>query len=372
MNSSKTLHDPVQLGELKLQNRFVVAPLTRQRADKDSFIPNNVMTEYYTQRASFGLIITECSQVSELSNVFYWSGGIYSKEQALGWKKIVDSVHEKGGLIMLQIWHCGRSANISQLGGKSPVAPSPIAINYKSRATGEDYPVPHELTIEEIKQVVQQFKQGAIYAKEAGFDGIELHGANGYLVDQFLRDGSNKRTDIYGGSAENRSRFCLEVLDALAEVFGYGRTALRISPTGRFNDMYDSDPIGLLSYLLPELDKRNLAFVEFKRHGALENRAVIYPDRKTPQKQMPDFFRIIRKLYKGNFIANDNLSIEEAQELVQEEVAQACSFGYKSINNPDLPLRVKNGWKLNENLDRDTLFTQGPKGYTDYPFYNQE
>ncbi|KAL4475982.1 hypothetical protein ABPG72_007868 [Tetrahymena utriculariae] len=369
------LFQETQLGALKLKNKFVVAPLTRMRANQPDMVPNDLMVEYYSQRASFGLILTECSQISPLSHCFPGSGGIYTQEQANGWKKVVDAVHEKGSLIMLQIWHNGRAVNASQIGGQQPVGPSPIAIDQNNfLANNEPYPVPHELTIEEIKEIVQQYKRGAELAKQAGFDGVELHGANGYLVDQFLRDGSNQRTDIYGGSVQNRSRFCLEVIDALAEVFGYDRVAVRLSPTGRYNGQYDSNPLALMEYLLGELSKRNLAFVELKRHGALEYFIKNNSEDKRipPAQQIPDFFNQLRKFYQGNLIANDGIKIEEAVTLTSNNTAQAISFGVLSISNPDLPIRVKNNCEINQTIDKNTWFFGESKGYTDFPTYEQQ
>ncbi|EWS75520.1 FAD/FMN-binding family oxidoreductase (macronuclear) [Tetrahymena thermophila SB210] len=363
------LFTEVQLGALKLKNRFVVAPLTRQRTNPDDGVPNDLLVEYYTQRASFGLIITECSQISPLSNCFPGSAGIFSEEQVQGWKKVVDSVHSKGGLIMLQIWHCGRAVSLSQTGGKAPISSTDKPVPGKNYfANNEEYGKPERLTKEGIQQVINEFKQGAINAKRAGFDGVELHAANGYLVDQFLRDGVNDRTDEYGGSVENRSRFCLEVIDALISVFGSDRVAIRLSPTGRNNYMFDSDPMSLLQYLIPQLDSRGLAFIEVKRHGVNQ-----WDDSSDGAKQIPTetFFEIMRKLCKGNLIANDNVSIEDMKNYLSNNICDAVSFGTLSISNPDLPERVQNGYEINYKVDRSTFFTQGAKGYTDYPLANK-
>lgn len=224
---------------------MVMAALTRCRADPANGIPNDLMVEYYGQRAGFGAILTECSQISALSNGFPGSGGIYTKEQVEGWKKVTQKVHEKGSKIILQIWHCGRAALKEFLGGESPIAPSAIAISTPHAYTKGPYPVPKEMTKEDIHTVIEEFRQGAKNAKEAGFDGVELHAANGYLVDQYLKDGSNTRTDEYGGSIQNRMRFCLEALDALIGVFGADKVGIKISPTGRYNDMYDSNALEL-------------------------------------------------------------------------------------------------------------------------------
>ncbi|EAR87547.1 FAD/FMN-binding family oxidoreductase (macronuclear) [Tetrahymena thermophila SB210] len=357
------MNTPITLGALTLKNRFIVAPLTRIRADPKDGVANDLVAEYYGQRTSYGLIITECSQIDIQSNGFPGSCGIYSKEQVQGWKKVVENVHSKGGLIMLQIWHCGRAAKLQNTGGKKIVSSTDVPLSDPGSDT------PHRLTVPEIKEIVEQFRQGAINAKEAGFDGIQLHGANGYLVDQFLRNGVNDRTDEYGGSIENRSRFALEVLDALISVFGPERTAIRISPTGNFQDMYDSNPLELYQYLLKEFEKRKLAFVEIRRHAQRIANFIPKGLNVTLDQQIPDLFNTLRKYYSGNIVGNDSITIEEAEKLTINKTVQAVSFGKLSISNPDLPIRYQNNWPINYNYDVETFYKGGEKGYIDYETY---
>ncbi|KAL4506994.1 hypothetical protein ABPG72_001415 [Tetrahymena utriculariae] len=368
--NNKILLSSVQLGDLHLKNRLVVAPLTRVRAD-DNGIPTDMMIKHYTLRSQFGLIITEASSTSHNSKTFGNSGNIYTEEQMQGWKKVVDSVHQQGGLICLQIWHGGRTTNKIQIEGRDPVAPSPIAINGINRYTNLSYDVPHELSIQEIKEVVEEFRKGAINAKNAGFDAIQLHGANSYLVDEFLKDSSNKRTDEYGGSIPNRCRFALEVIDVLISVFGAGRVSVRFSPTGRTNDMYDSNPLELMTYLLFELDKRNIAFVEIKRYNPFDVQ-INKSHQISPEIQIPDFFKTLRKLYKGNIIGNDSITLTEAETLVQEKTVEAVSFGMLSIFNPDLVQRYTNDWPLNNSTDRTYFYVGGEKLYLDVPLYQDD
>ncbi|EAR89565.1 FAD/FMN-binding family oxidoreductase (macronuclear) [Tetrahymena thermophila SB210] len=360
-----------KIGSIQVKNRFVMAALTRCRANPATGIANDIMVDYYSQRASFGMILTECSQISPLSNAFPGSAGIYSKEQVEGWKKVTQKVHEKGGKIVLQIWHSGRAVLKEFIGGADPLAPSAIAIRTPHAYTKGPHPVPKEMTKEDIKKVVEEFRQGALNAKEAGFDGVQLHGANGYLVDQFLRDGTNKRTDEYGGSIANRTRFLLECLDALISVFGADKVGIKLSPTGRYNDMYDSNPKELMKYVLAELEKKKIAFVEVKRHGFLESSKD--PNQENddfgqtqPKKQWPDIFQQIRNLYKGTLILNDGITKEEGLDLLKNRQADFISFGQFAISNPDLPYRFKQGLELAK-ADYTTFFTPGAKGYSDYP-----
>ncbi|KAL4474166.1 hypothetical protein ABPG72_002891 [Tetrahymena utriculariae] len=365
------LFQHVHFGKLKLKNRFVVAPLTRMRTDITG-IPNDLMAKYYSMRSSFGLIITESSSVSPISNCFPGAGNIYNEEQMEGWKKVVQQTHEQGGLIGIQVFHSGRSCVSSQINGETPVAPSPIAIRGKDLIFNEEYKVPKELSIHEIKEIVQQFRKSAELSKQAGFDFIQLHAANGYLVDQFLRDESNKRTDEYGGSIENRCRFLFEIIDQLIDVFTAGRVAIRLSPNDRFNDMYDSNPLELMRYVLSELDKRELAFVELKRDSPYETtNSNNDPPRKHPRELIPDFFRDLRKFYQGNIVCNDGVNLQEAKELISQNICHAVSLGTLSISNPDLPIRIQNNYEINQHVDINTWFFGGAKGYTDYLPYKE-
>ncbi|KRW99859.1 hypothetical protein PPERSA_10978 [Pseudocohnilembus persalinus] len=363
-----TLFDEFKLGETTLKNRFVMGPMTRCRADPKTNVPTDLMVKHYEQRANFGLIITECAPISPLSNAFPGAGGIYTEEQTQGWKKVVDAVHAKGGKIVLQIWHCGRATASEFIGGAVPLAPSPIAIGQDHQMTKKPHPVPKEMTQQDINEVIEQFRKGAENAKKAGFDGVQ--------IDQFLRDGTNKRTDKYGGSIENRCRFLFEVLDALISVFGASKVSLRIGLTGRYNDMYDSDPYTLMKYLLPKLSEYKLQFLELKRHGGLDSKEPVKGTDKDeqgrilPKNQIPgDYFATLRPLYDGIIIANDGFNPQSALETIRAGHANLVSFSSLAIINPDLPQRVQNNWALNEKQDYSTFFQGGEKGYTDIPAY---
>nr|BAJ93795.1 predicted protein [Hordeum vulgare subsp. vulgare] len=365
-NPLDILFETVKLGDFTLHNRFIMASLTRCRGDPTNGIPTDLHVQYYSQRASAGAIFSECSPIANNAQSFLGAGGIYTKEQIEGWKKVTQAVHEKGGKIFIQIWHGGRSVNPEAV-GEGIIGPSAIAIRGKSTRTGNEYPVPKEMSKDDIKLVKEQFRQGALNAKEAGFDGVELHGANGYLIDTFIRDGSNQRTDEYGGSIENRCRFCLEVIDILIEVFGCGKVGIKLSPVGRFQDMYDSDPIATYSYLLKELEKKNIAFVQlmelneaFKGESAHE----------AGEKQIAEVCKTLRPFFKNALIINNNLTPESAAKAIKEGHADLVSFGRYFISNPDFIERVKNNWHLAE-WDRNTFYAGGEKGYADYPNFEK-
>jgi len=354
-NQYPHLFTPVKLGALTLPNRIIMAPLTRARTEVDH-IPTDLMAEYYAQRASGGLLIAECSMVMPGTSAFWTEPGIYSPEQIEGWKKVTDAVHAKGGRIFLQIWHGGRACHPALNDGKAAVAPSAIAIADEVHTPEGKLPytVPHALALQEIPSIVDAFKQGAKNAKLAGFDGVEVHGANGYLLDQFLRDGSNQRTDEYGGSIENRARFLLEVLQAVIDVWGNDRVGLRLSPVNSFNSMQDSDPIGLTEWLGTKLNDFNLAYLHLMRS-----------DFFGLQKQ--DVLAACQKVYNGNLISNMGYSAQEAEDAIAQKNVAAVAFGVPYLANPDLPERFKAGAPLNE-ADATTFYTPGAKGYTDYPF----
>jgi len=356
------LFENYKLGSITLKNRFVMASLTRVRCNPENSIPNDLLVEYYSQRASAGLIISECSAISERGNNFPGCGAIYNKEQIQGWKKVTDAVHKKDGKIFIQIWHGGRSTPANKKTGEPPLGPSAIAIK-ENRANGIPHDIPKEMTHEDIKEVIEQFRQGAINTKEAGFDGIELHGAHGYLVDQFLRDSANKRTDEYGGSIENRCRFCLEVIDALIEVFGAGRVGIKLSPANAFQSMSDNDPLALYSYLLQQLDKRGIAYVQLR-----ENESPGQPG--SDDKQLNGVCKTLRPFFKGTIVINERLTPEKLTEALESGYADIGAFGKPFISNPDLVERAKNGWPLNA-YDFSTFYGGNEKGYTDYPFYEK-
>jgi len=352
------------LGDLTLPNRIIMASLTRNRADPKTGIPNDLHVEYYSQRASAGLILTECSPISNNAQSFLGAGGIYTKEQVEGWKRVTESVHQKQGKIFIQIWHGGRAVNPTTV-GEQTFGPSAVAIRGKNKY-GQEYAVPKEMTKEDIELVKGWFKTGAQNAKEAGFDGIELHGANGYLVDEFIRDGSNKRTDEYGGSIENRCRFCLEVIDILIEVFGAKRVGIKLSPVGRFQDMYDSDPVATYKYLLEELSNREIAYVQLMEPLEAFRGEPFYEE---GDKQIAQVCKTLRPYFKGTLVINNNLTPEGAANAIREGYADFASFGRYFISNPDFVERIKNKWSYAE-WDRNTFYTGNEKGYTDYPTYS--
>lgn len=352
------LFSPLKLGAIELPNRIIMAPLTRARSGEDH-IPTDLMAEHYAQRASGGLIIAEATMAMEGCSAFWKEPGIYSEAQIAGWKKVTDAVHAKGGRIVLQIWHGGRACHPALNHGKQPVAPSAIAIKDEVHTPEgkQPYTVPHALTLEEIPGIIEGFKQAAINAKAAGFDGVEVHGANGYLLDQFLRESSNQRTDAYGGPIENRARLLLEVLTAVCEVWGSDRVGLRISPVNSFNSMKDGDPMTLSRWLSEKLNDFNLAYLHVMRSDFFG-------------EQKEDVLSVCEEFYQGNLIANMGYSAEEAEAAIANRDVEAVAFGVSYLANPDLPERFKAGVALNE-PDPDTFYTEGPQGYTDYPFMDK-
>jgi len=363
-NVQKTLFEPYTLGDLVLPNRFVMASLTRVRCDPKTGIANDMLVEYYSQRAAAGLILTECAAVANAGNSFIGSAAIYNREQMEGWRKVVDAVHKKGGRIYIQIWHAGRAAHPTQTGEQN-ISSSAARIRGNLR-TNLPHVEPRAMTPEDFETVRQQFRQGALYAKEAGFDGIELHGANGYLMDQFLRDGVNQRTDEYGGSIENRCRFPLEIIDILIEVFGAKRVGMKLTPVGRFQDMYDSDPFALYSYFLQQLDKKGISYVQLMEPAEEYASGVLY---EPGAKQIAEVAKTFRPYFKGTIMTNNNLTPETATKNLNEGIADLACFGRYFISNPDFVERVQNGWPLNS-WDNNTFYTGGYKGFLDYPIYD--
>ena len=349
------LFTPLPLGALRLPNRILMAPLTRCRTEHDH-IPTPLMAEHYAQRASAGLIIAEATMAMKGNSAFWMEPGIYSDEQISGWKLVTDAVHKAGGRIFLQIWHGGRACHPLLNGGAQPVAPSAIAITGEEVHTPEGkkpYVTPHELSDDEISAIVAGFRTAALNARAAGFDGVEVHGANGYLLDQFLRDGSNKRSGPYGGSIANRARLMLEVLDAVSSAIGSDRVGLRISPLNSFNSMSDSNPVAVASYLAEELNSRDLAYLHVMRADLF-------------QQQKGDVLTPIRKIYKGTLVSNMGYDAKEANEAIAAGKIDAVAFGTSFLANPDLPERIRTNAALNE-PDPATFYSPGPKGYTDYP-----
>jgi len=359
------LFTPLQIGPYTLSHRVVMAPLTRMRAESGA-IPSDLMAEYYAQRASEGgLIISEATIAAPNGNGYLGAPGLYDDKQIAGWKKVTDAVHAKGGLIFLQLYHAGRQSN-SQLqpGGGQPVAPSAVehgGVAYTESGWVPNTP-PRALEIAEIGEIVDAFRSAAERGLAAGFDGVELHGANGYLVDQFLQENSNKRTDAYGGSIENRTRFLLEVTDALVSVWGSDRVGVRLAPSGTWGDMGDSNPEALFTHAARELDKRNLAYLHLIEPRVLGN------EDDASKDPNPVAAPLIRQHYRGVIVAAGGFDGAKAQGIVNAGVADAVAFGRHFVANPDLPERIRNGWALNA-YDRPTFFGGTEVGYTDYPFY---
>jgi 2,4-dienoyl-CoA reductase-like NADH-dependent reductase (Old Yellow Enzyme family) len=345
------LFDPIEIGTLTLPNRVIMSPLTRSRAGSER-VPNELMLEYYTQRRSAGLIITEATSVTPMGVGYADTPGIWSNEQVAGWKKIAGAIHQAGGRIMLQLWHVGRISDPMFLSGELPVAPSAIQPEGHVSLVRPEKPYvrPRALETDEIAGIVEAFRQGAENAKEAGFDGVEIHGANGYLLDQFLQDSTNKRTDGYGGSLENRARLMLEVTDAVISVWGADRVGMHLAPRGDVHDMGDSDLLSTFTYVAEQLGKRNIAFICA--------REAMRDDWYAPK---------LRKAFGGVYIANEGFTKETAEAVIAEDKADAVAFGKLFIANPDLPYRFETGAPLNA-PDSSTFYASTPKGYTDYPY----
>ena len=361
MNSNITLFTPFKLGAYDLPNRIVMAPMTRLRADGS--VPWSLNATYYAQRATAGLIVTECAMVSPLSLGYLNCPGIYTPEQVEGWRLVTDAVHQAGGQVFLQLWHSGRVSHPSLLNGELPVAPSAIA------AVGDLHtPIgkvtmepPRALETDEIPGIVEQFRQGAENAKAAGFDGVELHGAFGYLIDQFLQDCSNQRTDEYGGSIENRSRFLLEVVGAVVEVWGGEYVGIKLSPSNTFYGMGDSDPEATFGYVIKALNPFGLAYIHLMEPNELD----LQQDVLNPVTSR------FRSLYQGTIITNGGYNRAKGDAALMNGEADLVSFGKLFIANPDLPSRLEHNAPLNE-PDPRTFYGQGKeeaeKGYTDYAF----
>ncbi len=360
-----TIFNSLKISDLTLDNRFIMAPLTRMRSKQPGNIPYELNAKYYAQRASAGLIISEATQVSQQGQGYPATPGIHSAEQVEGWKLVTDAVHKNGGKIFLQLWHVGRISHKShQPNNELPVAPSaikPSGGTFSSSWKQVAFETPRALETSELAGIVEQFKNGAINAKEAGFDGVEVHGANGYLLDQFLQDGSNVRTDNYGGSIENRARLLLEVVDAAILIWGEGRVGVRLSPYGTFNDMKDSNPVELFTYVLKELEKRKIGYVHL-----IEPRSTSAGGDDKVNEAAIETTKLFRKSFNGILISAGGYDPQLAKQAVESGVSDAVAFGRIYIANPDLVKRVKEGKELNK-YDRATFYGGGEKGYIDYP-----
>ena len=346
-----TLFDPITIGDLTLKNRVVMAPLTRSRAVGEGRVPNALMAKYYEQRASAGLILSEATAVTPQGVGYADTPGLWSDEQVEGWKLVTDAVHKAGGVIFAQLWHVGRVSDPSFLNGDAPVAPSAIAAkgHVSLLRPQRPYPVPRALDTEEIAGIVAAYRKGAENAKKAGFDGVEIHGANGYLLDQFLQDSTNQRTDQYGGSVENRARLMLEVTDAAIAVWGADRVGMHLAPRRDAHDMGDSNPVETFGYVARELAKRKIAFICA--------REAVGEDSLGP---------VLKKEFGGVYIANEGMNKATAQQLLDSGAADAIAFGKAFIANPDLPRRLQLDAPLND-WKAETFYHPSEEGYTDYP-----
>ena len=357
--STTDLFSAVTIGKLNLRNRMVMAPMTRNRAAQGA-IPQAMNVEYYRQRASAGLIITEASQVSAEGVGYPATPGIYDEQQVAGWQKITDAVHNEGGHIYIQLWYCGRISHPDLLPGKqTPVAPSAIrpegeAITYEGMKA---FVEPRALEINEIKNIVAQYKNAAKMAKQAGFDGVEIHAANGYLIDQFLRDGSNQRSDEYGGNRENRMRFLNQVIDAILDVWPSDNIGIRLTPENSFNSMSDSSPQEHFNYFITQLNARNLAYLH-----------ILEGDMMSASRKVD--YRVLRDVYNGIYMANNGYDKARAQTALKNGDCDLVAFGVPYLANPDLLHRYQNDLPLNE-ADQVTFYGGDEVGYTDYPFIKE-
>ncbi len=355
VQDSPTIFSPMRLGPYTLANRMVMAPMTRSRSG-DGNVPTELMATYYAQRASAGLIITEASQVSPQGVGYPATPGIHSDQQVAGWRGVVDAVHATGGRIFLQLWHVGRiSLARFQPEGALPVAPSAIAAEGSHQ--GEPFPVPRALELDELPGIVDQFRDASRRALDAGFDGVEVHGANGYLLDQFLSDGSNRRTDAYGGSVSNRARLLLEVTDAVIGVWGNERMGVRLSPTGTFNSMHDSDRAALHGYVASKLDERSIAYLHIidpqPEHGMFNADA-------------PPLGAMLRERFRGPLMTNGGFDRQTGDQALAAGRADLVAYGVPFLANPDLPQRFATDATLNA-PDPSTFYGGDERGYTDYP-----
>lgn len=355
------LFESGKLGDIEVKNRVFMAPLTRNRALPDG-TPNEIAIKYYAQRACAGLIITEATQISSTGKGYINTPGIHSDDHEIAWEKITDAVHAEGGKIVLQLWHVGRVSHNSLLPeGEVPVAPSAIKASTQTVTMDGfvDVSEPRELKQEEIGDIIKSYIVAADRAISAGFDGVEIHGANGYLINQFISTNTNKRTDQYGGSVENRARLLLDIVDVVSSQIGSGKVGVRLSPTGKFNDINDEEARETYSYILKKLNEKNLAYLHIVER---------FPGFDSNEKDEA-LIKELRNIYSGNYIANGNYSKVSASDVI-EDGAFAVTFGRMFISNPDLPNRLKNGYDL-VMPDEATLYGGDEKGYSDYPTYKE-
>lgn len=357
------LLNPIKLGKLELKNRIFMAPLTRCRASEGN-IPNELNAEYYTQRASAGLIISEATTISNQGFGYTDVPGIFTKEQIEGWKIVTNAVHSNGGRIFCQLWHVGRLSHPS-INGLTPVSPSAINAGGKIRTPIGlvDKVVPRELTIKEIYSTIEDYKQAAINAIDAGFDGVEIHGANGYLIDQFLCDGSNTRKDEFGGTYENRFRFLELIIKSIIEAIGNDKTALRLSPSGIANGISDSNPVPAFEYYITQLNKFDLAYLHLMEPYPMLEEGTKLNYLRQPTKHF-------RKIYNGIIVTNSNFTRDTAEMALEEAWADAVAFGKSYLSNPDLVKRFELNAELNP-WNTNTFYAKGAEGYTDYPFLDK-
>jgi N-ethylmaleimide reductase len=373
MNTKKglKLFTPVKLGSLNLKHRVVMAPLTRSRSEQPGGIPGDLMVRYYSDRASDGgLIIGEATNISRTARGWFGAPGLYTDQQVEGWKRVVRAIHAKNGFAFAQLWHTGRSSHSDNQDGSTPVSASVDPSYWEdpnhlvSAPSGWVQPSPHRaLNISEIRGIVEDYRKAATRAKAAGFDGVELHAGNGYLLDQFLQDGSNRRTDTYGGSIENRSRFLLEVVEAVTSVWGGDRVAVRIAPAGTWNHMRDSNPAALFTYVAAQLNRFDLAYLHVIEPRVKGNVTI-------DKGQGPIAAEQLRKVFQGKIIAAGGFEPDTAETTIETGVADAVAFGRHFVANPDLPLRIREGFALTP-YDRNTFYTFDSVGYNDYPFVNE-
>lgn len=344
------LFEPLTFGAFRIPNRVIMAPLTRCRSSEGR-VPNAMMAEYYAQRASFGMILSEATSVCPMGVGYPDTPGIWSDEQVAGWKLVTDAVHAKGGTILLQLWHVGRMSDPIYLDGQLPVAPSALkpAGHVSLVRPEKEFETPRALELDEIPEVIEAYRKGAENAKKAGFDGVEIHGANGYLIDQFLQDSTNQRTDAYGGSIENRARFMMEVTDAVISVWGADRVGMHLAPRGDAHDMGDSNPGAVFRYVAEQLGKRELAFLCARES---HDGSALGPE--------------LKKVFGGAFIANEGFDADSAVKAIESGAADAVAFGKAAIANPDLVERIRAGANWNEPRP-ETFYGSGEEGYTDYP-----
>lgn len=361
--SARALFEPAQAGALKLSNRIVMAPLTRNRAGP-GLVPGEFAVEYYAQRATAGLIIAEATQISAQAQGYADTPGCYTDDQVAGWKKVTDAVHAKGGTIVVQLWHTGRVSHISfQKDGQASVGPSAIRANTKTFISGQgfvDVSMPRALGLAEIPGIIEDFRYACTRAMEAGFDGVELHGAHGYLLDAFLRDGTNHRTDAYGGSIENRARLLLEVAGACTNAIGANRLGVRISPVSSAGDSRDSNPQRLFNHVVEGLSQLHLAYIH-----------VVEGETGGARDSIPFDYDILRQRFDGAWMVNNGYNREMAVEAVSSGHADLISFGRLFLANPDLVERLSKNLSLNALMDQKTFYGGGAHGYIDYPTFQQ-